>query len=180
MNNKLLLAASTLSLFAFACGDDDGGGGGASGVSDSATLASLSASEQTKVCNSLQSKFSAVEVDTTKLSCTLSGVTFAQGDAAQCATLRDSCVDAAKDAPAETTDLGCGSQDGELEDCGDVTVGELNDCMDELTAAVRSISSKLTCSASAADLMSVMDLDTPAACKKLEARCPAFAEMDMP
>lgn len=170
MNIKLLLAASTLSLLALGC-DDSGGG---SGVSNSKKISELSESDKTKVCNALQTKFTGVESDSTKLSCTLQGFTFAQEDADECAMVRDDCIDEAEGVPSEDTDLGCNTDEGELEDCGNVTVGELNACVDALAEAIEALAKRITCSSTAADLSAAEDFASPEACTKLESRCSVF------
>ncbi|MET0283952.1 MAG: hypothetical protein ABW352_05760 [Polyangiales bacterium] len=180
IRSKFVVSVVSL-LGAVACGEDDGGAGGGSGLSDNKKLGDLSESEARSLCKSLQSKFKSLGDSQVELSCTLQSAFTSGGDAARCGTQVDSC----KENEASVVDpIDCDGDDAETgvsTDCNDVTVGELNDCIDANITEFDKLASMVTCSTSIQELGSLsMSVETPAACAKIEAKCPDIADMNTP
>ncbi|HEX5656050.1 MAG TPA: hypothetical protein VFX59_02600 [Polyangiales bacterium] len=163
-----------------ACGDDDGGTGGTGGVSRNKKLTDLSEAEARTFCRTLQGKFDDVAEATADFSCTAMAALTSGGNASMCQSSITECKETF-DAPFE--ELDCDGEEGMngglSADCNDVTVGELTDCMDANAKAIEDLAGKVSCSTDADDISDLStSSETPAACAKIEAKCPDVADME--
>lgn len=164
-------------LGAVGCGGDDSGGTG--GVSSNEKVGDLSAAEAKALCKSLSSKLQQVGDAQTDLVCVAQSAALSGGNADTC----ESSVGQCKEQYGDDLTIDC-ETDGETgvsDACNDVTVGELNDCLDATIAALDAVSKKVTCSTPLSDLQDLStSFETPAACTKIDAKCPDVADMGSP
>lgn len=178
IRSKFVVSVISL-LGAVACGDDDGGGGGGTGgVSNNKKVGDLSESEAKALCNGLSSKFQKLGEAQTQILCVAQSAALSGGDEDRC----EESVDTCKEQIGEDLGIDCDENEGETgvsDECDEVTVGELNDCLDATVKAMDAIKAKVTCSTDVSELGDLMsEYETPAACSKIEAKCPDVADME--
>jgi hypothetical protein len=176
---RVLLAGVCMGL---GCGGDGDGAGARSGVTPSAQLGKLDATQARQLCEWASSQVNESSFEPTEQqACTLVGVSFTETPE-ECRALADACVQA----PAEEDD-GAPEEDEEQEegdDCASAmvdaelmgctaTVAEYEACVRAAVDAIQDLFASLSCDqAGMTDFEAEAADQEPEACKKLELKCP--------
>jgi hypothetical protein len=175
MQMKTWLLVSALGLAAVTgCGDDKkkSGGGGGGGEDDppagsNDALSELSDEEAQETCEALNTRFAKLNEPLARIECATISLASEECDDEEIET----CVE---EAEPSTEELPCeGVTADDLADgCEDTTAAEAFACIDAITDALSSAADELTCDA---DLGEIEESAPPAACTKIEDKCPTFS-----
>jgi hypothetical protein len=157
---------------ALACSDDEGSSG--SGVSGDKLVSDVTDAEAKKVCEWVEDQAASIEPSKKQL-CTAVAVGLSTTQA-ECNDFVDTCL--MSDAEIEEEDEGNGCEDtdaSEVAFCDKVTVGEFEACVKAYLSTFKQQFAAISC-ADAGEEPEIDEVDTPAACKKIEEDCPGLLD----
>ncbi|MFT3921344.1 MAG: hypothetical protein QM778_02295 [Myxococcales bacterium] len=161
-------------LGAGACGGDDDGG--SSSVSSGTKISDLSDAQEMTLCKEIADRIKPLNDGLSDFSCIIEGLTAESQGLGMCEDVANTCksqpVEEA-DAGTATGDIDCTMSDGSTADCN-ATVGEFRACIDAQVKQAQTLFGSITCDSDPNELNNTQTPPTPAECKVLESKCPAF------